>query len=79
MANTGHESLTGNDLHEPKGVAAAAVNKVYVANGSGSGTWQQVAAAQLDESLKARKGTSKGLVNREKKLMGQLFILEASA
>ena len=27
MANTGHESLTGNDLHEPKGVAAAAETK----------------------------------------------------
>ena len=50
MANTGHENLTGSDLHEPKGVAAAAVNKVYVANGSGSGTWQQVAAAQLNTS-----------------------------
>ena len=35
-----HSSLTGADLHEPKGVASAASGKVYVANGSGSGNWR---------------------------------------
>jgi len=35
----------------------------------------KVVAAQLEESLKARKGASKGLVHREKKLMGQWFTL----
>ena len=40
MANVNHSSLTDPYLHEPKGVAAASVGKVYVANGSGSGTWQ---------------------------------------
>ena len=39
MANVNHSSLTDPYLHEPKGVAAASVGKVYVANGSGSGTW----------------------------------------
>ena len=34
-----HKDLTGTDLHEPKGVAAASANTVYVANGSGSGAW----------------------------------------
>ena len=34
-----HSTLTGADLHEPKGVASAGANQVYVANGSGSGTW----------------------------------------
>ncbi len=34
-----HADLTGADLHEPKGVASASANKVYVSNGSGSGTW----------------------------------------
>jgi hypothetical protein len=34
-----HKTITGTDLHEPKGVAAAAANKVYVANGSASGAW----------------------------------------
>jgi hypothetical protein len=39
MADVQHVSLTGSDLHEPKGVASAATGKVYVANGSGSGAW----------------------------------------
>lgn len=45
-----HSSLTGTDLHEPKGVAAASVNTVYVADGSGSGTWQKVTASALDST-----------------------------
>lgn len=34
-----HSTLTGTALHEPKGVATAAANQVYVANGTGSGVW----------------------------------------
>lgn len=34
-----HASLTGSDLHEPKGVASATSGQVYIANGSGSGVW----------------------------------------
>jgi|TARA_R110000787_G_scaffold227545_2_gene335216 hypothetical protein len=45
-----HSTLTGASLHEPKGVAATSVNFVYVANGSGSGTWQKIAAAQINTS-----------------------------
>ena len=40
MANVNHSSLTDPYLHEPKGVAAASSSKVYVANGGGSGTWE---------------------------------------
>lgn len=39
MANVSHASLTGVSLHEPKGVATAAANTVYAADGSGSGAW----------------------------------------
>lgn len=39
MANVVHSTLTGADLHEPKGVAAAAANTVYTADGVGSGAW----------------------------------------
>lgn len=39
MANVQHSTLTGADLHEPKGVATAAAGNVYIANGSGSGHW----------------------------------------
>jgi hypothetical protein len=37
-----HKDLTGAALHEPKGVASASAHNVYVANGSGSGTWEKV-------------------------------------
>jgi len=45
-----HASLTGADLHEPKGAAAASANTVYTANGSGSGTWQKVKDSSIDTS-----------------------------
>ena len=34
-----HSTLTGSDLHEPKGAAAANSGEIYVANGSGGGAW----------------------------------------
>lgn len=39
MANVNHSTLTDPYLHEPKGIASAGSGTVYVANGSGSGTW----------------------------------------
>jgi hypothetical protein len=39
MANVSHASITDPNIHEPKGVATAAADKAYVANGSGSGAW----------------------------------------
>jgi microcystin-dependent protein len=36
---TAHKDMTGADLHEPKGVADATSGQVYVADGSGSGSW----------------------------------------
>ena len=35
-----HKNIAEADLHEPKGVSTAPANKVYVSNGSGSGSWQ---------------------------------------
>lgn len=37
-----HSTITDPDLHEPKGVAAATANKIYVSNGSGSGSWAKL-------------------------------------
>ena len=34
-----HSTLTGANLHEPKGVASATASQVYVSDGAGSGTW----------------------------------------
>ncbi len=43
-----HADLTDPELHEPKGIAAASADTVYVADGAGTGTWQKVAVDQID-------------------------------
>lgn len=47
MPNVTHASLTGADLHEPKGVASTTLGNVYVANGAGSGSWQRLTQASV--------------------------------
>lgn len=42
MANIAHASLTGSELHEPKGADTAGLGTVYVADGAGSGSWASV-------------------------------------
>ncbi len=39
MATIAHSTLTGAELHEPKGIAGQASGKVYVSDGSNSGAW----------------------------------------
>ena len=34
-----HRDLTGDELHEPKGIESAPLGSVYVANGESSGNW----------------------------------------
>lgn len=45
MANVTHSSLTGSELHEPKGADTAALGTVYVSNGAGSGSWNSVSTS----------------------------------
>lgn len=47
MATVQHSAITDPNIHEPKGVAAATINKVYVSSGTGSGTWQKISPPQL--------------------------------
>lgn len=42
MTNVSHASLTGSQLHEPKGADSAALGTVYVSNGAGGGSWASV-------------------------------------
>lgn len=37
-----HNTLVGSQCHEPKGADTATANQVYVADGSGSGTWTDI-------------------------------------
>jgi hypothetical protein len=45
-----HVDIVDPEIHEPKGVASASVDTVYVADGAGSGTWQKVDEAVLNYS-----------------------------
>lgn len=45
-----HKDIVDPNIHEPKGVAAASADTVYVATGAGSGTWQKIGAASLDDA-----------------------------
>lgn len=47
MANIAHASLTGAELHEPKGADTAALGEVYVADGTGSGNWASVGTSSF--------------------------------
>lgn len=54
MANVQHSTLTDPNLHEPKGVAAATVSQVYVADGAGSGDWAKLTDADMNFSDKTK-------------------------
>lgn len=41
MPNVSHSTLSGSELHEPKGITGASNNETYVANGASSGTWKE--------------------------------------
>ena len=47
MANINHEVIADPYIHEPKGVASALVDKLYVSNGTGSGTWKKISPTSL--------------------------------
>lgn len=46
-----HASLSGNQLHEPKGASTAAIGTVYTADGQGSGAWQSPLAGLNNSNL----------------------------
>lgn len=43
-----HSTLTGADLHEPKGAETASANTTYIANGAGSGSWRKITLNDLN-------------------------------
>lgn len=43
-----HSTLTDPELHEPKGVSTASAGEVYVADGTGSGTWSPLKLAPIN-------------------------------
>lgn len=64
-----HSSLTDPELHEPKGASTATAGQVYIANGSGSGSWSNmqhgatsVAFTSSDVTLTASQYTKSYIV-----------------
>jgi hypothetical protein len=47
MANVAHSTLTGLELHEPKGADSATLGTVYVADGAGSGSWNSIGTSNF--------------------------------
>ncbi len=56
MADIQHSALTDPNLHEPKGIAAATANKVYVSDGAGSGAWTSTEAGTILKATGENKG-----------------------
>lgn len=50
MADIQHSAITDPQVHEPKGASTASADTVYVSDGVGSGTWQQVGVDTIDYS-----------------------------
>lgn len=45
---TEHVDIADPNIHEPKGVAAATANTVYVADGAASGSWAKITSSNID-------------------------------
>ena len=42
-----HNAIGVGEIHEPKGITTASSGDVYIANGAGSGGWEQSAQQEL--------------------------------
>lgn len=45
-----HKSLSETELHEPKGISTAVVDRVLVSDGLGSGVWKKLPPATIDNT-----------------------------
>jgi hypothetical protein len=50
MADVAHASLTGANLHETKGAAAASADTLHYADGAGASGWRKLTVASVDTS-----------------------------
>ena len=46
-----HNTLTGSQLHEPKGADSASSGQVYIADGAGSGSWTTLSTSSISGLL----------------------------
>ena len=43
-----HKDIVDAQRHEPKGISTAVASTIYVANGTGSGTWRKIDATEIE-------------------------------
>ena len=60
-----HNTLTGSELHEPKGAATASEGMTYVADGAGSGVWTY---AKSGWAIYKDGGTEQSITTAQSKL-----------
>lgn len=72
-----HKDLTGAELHEPKGVETASSGEVYVADGSGSGSWQAIPVPQVLFSAMTSPGGKVTIPDGTPLFQGIQIILDA--
>lgn len=61
MADVQHSAIADPNIHEPKGVASAAAGTVYVANGTGSGTWTRALPLGVDTATSGQVLVANGV------------------
>lgn len=58
-----HKDIPDGQIHEPKGISTATEDSVYVANGTGSGTWVKVIDRAYGELYTSAKTVSVAVAN----------------
>ncbi len=61
MPTIEHSTLSGSELHEPKGINEAASDLVYVSDGTGSGAWKKIYTKGFEDI--GDTGTSQALTS----------------
>lgn len=62
MADVLHKTLPDSELHESKGVASAAPDTVYRANGTGSGQWTKISPNML-QGIQGNGGAGQAILS----------------
>jgi hypothetical protein len=61
MADIQHRDITGDNVHEPKGIGTASNGQVYVADGGGSGDWKFISGHAYGELFITNNSTAQTL------------------
>lgn len=75
MTTKSHKTLTGNQLHEPKGADSATASQVYLSDGAGSGTWTDQVTGNFKITLHRYTTTGNNTWTKASGLIGVFYVL----